>query len=66
MQQTFTLNTHIQNQISKETELFRLLTEERFYEENPSDMSISNILQFSRNIETKTSEQIGFIDYLKS
>lgn len=66
MQQTFTLNQNIQTLTENEKELFRYSEEASILEENPSELSLMNILNFSRNLEVQKSESIGTFDYLRS
>lgn len=65
MQQTFTLNTDIHLISKSETTVLRFETDSDTKEE-PSEFTIQNILNFSKNLEVKKSETIGTFDYLKS
>lgn len=65
MQQTFTFNTDIHTKLQNETPLLCFENSD-FINKEPSELSIQNILNFSRNLEVKKSEKIGVFDYLKS
>jgi hypothetical protein len=66
MQKTFTLEFDTLNFTNEEKELKALLFNDNQKADEPSDFCINNILNFSKNLEVKTSESLGYVNYLRS
>ncbi len=66
MQKTSTLEFDTLNFTTEEKELKALLFNDNQKADEPSAFCISNILNFSKNLEVKPSESIGFVNYLRS
>ncbi len=66
MQKTSTLEFDTLNFTNEEKELKALLFNDDQKADEPSDFCINKILSFSKNLEVKPSDTIGFVNFLRS
>jgi len=66
MQKLSTLELDTLNIAKEEKELKRLLFNDKQNSDEPSAFCINNILNFSKNLEVKTSENLGHVNFLRS
>ncbi|MDZ4664018.1 MAG: hypothetical protein SGJ15_04015 [Bacteroidota bacterium] len=66
MQKTFTLEFDTLNIAKQENELKAILFNDNQKQDEPSSFCINNILNYSKNLEVKTSTTLGHVDFLRS
>lgn len=66
MQKLSTLELDTLNIAKEEKELKNLLFNDKQNSDEPSDFCINNILNFSKNLEVKSSTTLGHVNFLRS
>lgn len=66
MQKLYTLELDTLNIAKEEKELKNLLFNDKQNSDEPSDFCINNILNFSKNLEVKSSTTLGHVNFLRS
>lgn len=66
MLKTSTLEFDTLNIAKEETELKQLLHNDNQNTDEPSVFCINNILNFSKNLEVRSSNNLGFIELIRS
>ena len=66
MQRISTLELDTLNIAKQENELKAILFNDNQKQDEPSSFCINNILNYSKNLEVKTSTTLGHVDFLRS
>ncbi len=66
MQKIFTLALDTLNFKKEESELNELSFNDQNNSEEPSEFCINNILNYSKNLEVKKSNALGYLDFIRS